>query len=133
MPMVMDNENLLGIGVVADLNLKKVGVEWFERVFRDWVVKWRNEPLVQIYNNTTWVNSCWLYRAWVNSCRLYPNVTYVGFMSANRIGRIAKTCYDSIIHSFVHLFPAIHSYIQSFLSIHSTIFKNQYSFIQSFF
>jgi len=27
MPMVMDNENLLGIGVVADLNLKKVGVE----------------------------------------------------------------------------------------------------------
>jgi len=30
--MVMDYENLLVIGVVTNLNLKKYGVGWFERV-----------------------------------------------------------------------------------------------------
>jgi len=33
--MVFDYENLLVIGVLVDLNLKKFGFEWFERGFRD--------------------------------------------------------------------------------------------------
>jgi len=31
--MVMNYKNLLVIRVVIDLNLKKFGVEWFDRVF----------------------------------------------------------------------------------------------------
>jgi len=62
MSMIMDYENLLVIVVVTNLNLKKFGVGWFERILER--VLWnlwngRNEMMSLLYNNVIVVNLRW--------------------------------------------------------------------------
>jgi len=57
--MSIDYENLLLIVVVADLNLTKFGVGWFERVLEIEYCEMEEMRWCLLYNNVTWVNWRW--------------------------------------------------------------------------
>jgi len=61
--MVINYENLLVIAVEIDLNLKKFGVGWFERILEIKfceICEMEEMSCCLSYINVTVVNSCWV-------------------------------------------------------------------------